>query len=114
MQTLEKNGELRGLASALWHFPLVYLLIFLLRFCILIFFRPLFHLTRSDLTFREATFATIGGLRGSVSLIMAQALVVETPHNTGSPAFEVRPQWCRPLQGCSVIEARARGGGANC
>ena len=58
--------------STLWRFPLVYLFMFIVRFVLLVAFRPLFKLTRQDLSFREIAFACVAGLRGSVSLILAQ------------------------------------------
>ena len=49
-------------------------------------FRPLFRLSRQDLSMKEIVFATVAGLRGSVSLILAQAVVVDPsfkPHDPG-------------------------------
>ena len=48
---------------------------FIIRFLLLVAFRPLFKLTRQDLSFREIAFACVAGLRGSVSLILAQVRV---------------------------------------
>ena len=69
-----ENGAHR-LWVGLWRFPIVYALIFGLRFALLTVFRPLFRLEGSDLPPRDAAFATIAGLRGSVALILAQAVM---------------------------------------
>lgn len=61
--------------DGLWRFPLVYLIVFALRFLLLTAFRPLFRLEGSDLPVRDAFFATVAGLRGSVALILAQAVI---------------------------------------
>ena len=61
--------------EGLWRFPLVYLIVFGLRFALLTAFRPLFRLEGSDLPVRDALFATVAGLRGSVALILAQAVI---------------------------------------
>ena len=61
--------------EGLWRFPLVYLIVFGLRFALLTGFRPLFRLEGSDLPVRDALFATVAGLRGSVALILAQAVI---------------------------------------
>lgn len=74
-QQLQSQGQLGVFLSTLWRFPLVYLFMFIVRFALLVAFRPLFKLTRQDLSFREIAFACVAGLRGSVSLILAQVRV---------------------------------------
>jgi len=76
-QELREEGELRAFTGTLWRFPLVYLFIFIVRFLLICLFRPLFRLSRQDLPFKEIAFATVAGLRGSVSLILTQAVVVD-------------------------------------
>ena len=71
-QQLRGEGQLGVFVSTLWRFPLVYIFMFAIRFVLLVVFRPLFKLSRQDLSFKEIAFACIAGLRGSVSLIMAQ------------------------------------------
>ena len=56
------------------------------RLLLILTFRPLFRLSRQDLSMKEIVFATVAGLRGSVSLILAQAVVVDPafkPHGPG-------------------------------
>lgn len=72
-QQLQAEGQLGLFLSTLWRFPIVYIFMFLIRFTLMVVFRPLFKITRQDLSFKEIAFACIAGLRGSVSLIMAQA-----------------------------------------
>ncbi len=72
-QQLQAEGQLGLFLSTLWRFPLVYVFMFLIRFLLMAVFRPLFKITRQDLSFKEIAFACVAGLRGSVSLIMAQA-----------------------------------------
>jgi len=72
-QQLQAEGQLGLFLSTLWRFPLVYVFMFLIRFLLMAIFRPLFKITRQDLSFKEIAFACVAGLRGSVSLIMAQA-----------------------------------------
>ena len=55
----------------------MYLCIFAVRFFLILIFRPLFRLSNQDLSYKEILFATVAGLRGSVSLILAQAVVVD-------------------------------------
>ena len=55
----------------------MYLCIFAVRFLLILVFRPLFRLSRQDLSYKEILFATVAGLRGSVSLILAQAVVAD-------------------------------------
>jgi len=74
-QQLQAEGQLGLFLSTLWRFPLVYIFMFLIRFLLMAIFRPLFKITRQDLSFKEIAFACVAGLRGSVSLIMAQARV---------------------------------------
>jgi NhaP-type Na+/H+ or K+/H+ antiporter len=74
---LREEDQLSAFTGTLWRFPLVYLFIFIVRFLLICVFRPLFCLSRQDLSFKEIGFATVAGLRGSVSLILTQAVVVD-------------------------------------
>jgi hypothetical protein len=59
-------------------FPPVYLTMFLIRGISILLFNPLFHLLGSQaLPLRAVLFATWGGLRGAISLIMAQVVVTD-------------------------------------
>ena len=73
------------LASTLWRFPLVYLVMFAVRFVLIVLFKPAFRLLRADMSFMDITFATGAGLRGSVSLIMAQGLITDHDATTSDP-----------------------------
>ena len=81
--------------EGLWRFPLVYLIVFGLRFALLTAFRPLFRLEGSDLPVRDALFATVAGLRGSVALILAQAVITAGDSEAVRRSFFVlfRSQW---------------------
>ena len=76
-QQLAAEDQLSAFIGTLWRFPLVYICIFAVRFFLILIFRPLFRLSRQDLSYKEILFATVAGLRGSVSLILAQAVVVD-------------------------------------
>ncbi|BDA42347.1 probable Na(+)/H(+) antiporter NhaH at N-terminal half [Coccomyxa sp. Obi] len=84
-QELQLQGQLAAFAGTLWRFPLVYLIIFIVRFLLICLFRPLFRLSRQDLPFTEIAFATVAGLRGSVSLILTQAVVVDPATRNAGP-----------------------------
>lgn len=89
-QELQAEGQLAAFTGTLWRFPLVYLIIFIVRFLLICLFRPLFRLSRQDLPFMEIAFATVAGLRGSVSLILTQAVVVDPSTRSGGPEVTVR------------------------
>ncbi len=76
-QQLAAEDQLSAFIGTLWRFPLVYICIFAVRFFLILIFRPLFRLSRQDLSYKEIVFATVAGLRGSVSLILTQAVVVD-------------------------------------
>lgn len=76
-EQLSEQDQLSAFVGTLWRFPLVYICIFVVRFFLILIFRPLFRLSRQDLSYKEILFATVAGLRGSVSLILAQAVVVD-------------------------------------
>jgi Sodium/hydrogen exchanger family len=83
------EGGAHRLWVGLWRFPIVYVLVFGLRFALLTAFRPLFRLEGSDLPLKDAVFATVAGLRGSVALILAQAVM------TGDVGTELPPSEIR-------------------
>ena len=87
---LQHEQQLSDFTGTLWRFPLVYLAIFGVRFALIALFRPLFRLSRQDLPFKEIAFATVAGLRGSVSLILAQAVVIDPATHSGDPQTVVR------------------------
>lgn len=88
------EGGAHRLWVGLWRFPIVYVLVFGLRFALLTAFRPLFRLEGSDLPLKDAVFATVAGLRGSVALILAQA-VMTGDVGTELPPSEIRVSWQR-------------------
>ena len=49
--------------------------------------RPLFWAGRAPLTLRDCLFCAVSGLRGSISLILAQAVVTEVPAAVNSTAL---------------------------
>ena len=76
-QDLEAANHGAILASTLWRLPLIYLAMFIARFVLTTMFRPMFKIFLGDMGWKETTFATAAGLRGSVSLILAQAVVTD-------------------------------------
>lgn len=78
-----------------------------MRFVLTVAFRPLFIFIGRDLTLRDATFVTAAGLRGSVSLIMSQAVVTATSLSSsdylvGSAASTALPPAASPVA-CDVL-----------
>ena len=84
-EQLNEQDQLSAFVGTLWRFPLVYICIFVVRFFLILIFRPLFRLSRQDLSYKEILFATVAGLRGSVSLILAQAVVVDPALKAATP-----------------------------
>ena len=65
------------LASTIWRLPLIFIFMFIARFVLTTAFRPMFKIFLGDMGWKETVFATAAGLRGSVSLILAQAVVTD-------------------------------------
>ena len=90
-QELEASSHSAVLASTIWRLPLIYIFMFIARFILTALFRPMFKVFLGDISWRELTFATAAGLRGSVSLILAQAVVTdEQAGRTGDNAVRTR------------------------
>ena len=110
---MDRSGASAVLASTLWRFPLIYLVMFGVRFLFVLGFAPLFRVLRARLTMMEIIFATVAGLRGSVSLIMAQAVATDQrarPANnpdTGVPAVRSRLELAAMCGTCSAACARS-------
>ena len=63
---------------------------------------PIFRLAGSHMSLGEVVFATVGGLRGAISLVLAQVLVTQANPNPEQKdqqrvTAQVRPQSPRPL-----------------
>ncbi|KAL3155128.1 Son of sevenless 1, variant 2 [Trebouxia sp. C0009 RCD-2024] len=65
----------KTVAVTFWRLPVIFIVIFLVRGLLIVMFNPLFKLSDSHLPAPVILFATFGGLRGAVSLILAQMLV---------------------------------------
>eukprot|EP00878_Enallax_costatus_P002544 GHUV01002726.1.p1 GENE.GHUV01002726.1~~GHUV01002726.1.p1 ORF type:complete len:958 (+),score=224.31 GHUV01002726.1:205-3078(+) len=76
------------LEVTLWMLPIIYIILCLVRFVLIVAFRPLFIAIKGDMSFKECVFICVAGLRGSASLIMGSAVVT---HELGvtSEAFSV-------------------------
>jgi NhaP-type Na+/H+ and K+/H+ antiporter len=57
--------------------PVIFVILTVVRFVLIILFRPVYIAVGGDISFKETIFITAAGLRGSASLIMGQAVVVE-------------------------------------
>jgi hypothetical protein len=81
--------------STMWRAPLVWLALNVVRFLLLLLFKPVFALTM-PLSLRDITFLSAAGLRGSVCLILAQV----SPgwgagsETRGSLLVHARGPWC--------------------
>ena len=84
--------ERQGLITMLWMLPVIFLILSVVRFALIFLFRPVYIAVGGDISFKETIFMTAAGLRGSASLIMGQAVVVENK------------------DGAEVREERGRGG----
>ncbi len=121
-QQLAAEDQLSAFIGTLWRFPLVYICIFAVRFFLILIFRPLFRLSRQDLSYKEILFATVAGLRGSVSLILAQAVVVDPATRADDVQSIVSPlipcnhlvvhascPACSPLLSADLLEGACEG-----
>lgn len=64
-----------------WRLPLIYAAILLVRGLCICLLNPLFRLAGSHMSPGEILFSTVGGLRGAISLILAQMLVTQFEPN---------------------------------
>lgn len=69
---------------------------FAVRFMFILLFSPVFRLLKSKITMMEIIFATVAGLRGSVSLIMAQGLITDHDASTQNLDFNAPEVRCLP------------------
>lgn len=79
--SLTADGRTQYLISAVWRAPLIWVGLNALRFTVISAFRPLFKLWGAPMEGRDVLLCSAAGLRGSVSLIMAQAVVIEVPRS---------------------------------
>lgn len=84
-QELDDSNQGAVLANTIWRLPLIYIFMFVFRFLLTAAFQPLFKVFLGDVSWRELVFATVGGLRGSVSLILAQAVVTDAQTGRSGP-----------------------------
>lgn len=68
-------------------------------------FRPLYKVLRRDMNSKETLFAGLAGLRGSVSLILAQAVITEdkggdSTSQVGNTIPEMKKRGERGGRGC--------------
>ena len=71
-----KQGFLAVWAT-FWRLPLIYLAIFIVRFLSVAALAPLLRLSGTHLTFGGQIVSTLAALRGGISLILAQTLVLD-------------------------------------
>ncbi|EIE21844.1 hypothetical protein COCSUDRAFT_56295 [Coccomyxa subellipsoidea C-169] len=76
-ELFEDEGNLAVLFKIFWRLPLIFIATIIVRGVTIALFNPLFKLAKSEMTMSEILFATIGGLRGAVSLILTQVVVTE-------------------------------------
>lgn len=73
--------------------------------------RPLFRLGGEAMQWRDILLCSVAGLRGSVSLILAQAVVNKVPHN-GDPTVLVGAlpahHHCQPQNSPSLCPPKAK------
>ena len=64
-----------------WKLPLIYLAMMVVRGLCICLLNPIFRLAGSHMSAGEILFSTVGGLRGAISLILAQMLVTQSQPN---------------------------------
>lgn len=71
-------GLLGLLGVTAWKLPMIYIAVFALRFVAIVVLNPVLRAVGAGdlLTLKSSVFATVGGLRGGLSLILAQTIVV--------------------------------------
>eukprot|EP00884_Botryococcus_braunii_P005640 jgi/Botrbrau1/15077/Bobra.0286s0006.2 len=76
-EIIADDGALSAVIGTFWRLPLIFVAMMLLRFIGISFLRPVFRFldTKPVMTTGSALFATFGGLRGALSLVMAQMVV---------------------------------------
>lgn len=75
------EGSLHVLLITFWRLPLIYLAMLLIRCICICLLNPIFRLAGSHMSAGEIVFSTVGGLRGAISLILAQMLVTQLSPN---------------------------------
>ena len=77
----EAEGSWRALVVTFWKLPLIYLAMMVVRGLCICLLNPIFRLAGSHMSAGEILFSTVGGLRGAISLILAQMLVTQSQPN---------------------------------
>ncbi|KAK9788845.1 hypothetical protein WJX73_003600 [Symbiochloris irregularis] len=72
----------RALIYSFWRLPFLWVVMFAVRGACILALNPLFSLAGTGFSTAEIVFSAIGGLRGAISLILAQVVVTE--HRPGS------------------------------
>lgn len=76
-EELKETGTVDVVFATFWRLPFIYIAMFLARAASIAFFKPLFDCAGSGMSWGVVLFTTFGGLRGAVSLILAQILVLD-------------------------------------
>lgn len=77
----ETSGSWHALVVTFWKLPLIYLAMMVVRGLCICLLNPIFRLAGSHMSAGEILFSTVGGLRGAISLILAQMLVTQSHPN---------------------------------
>lgn len=77
----EQEGSWHALVVTFWKLPLIYLAMMAVRGLCICLLNPIFRLAGSHMSVGEILFSTVGGLRGAISLILAQMLVTQSHPN---------------------------------
>ena len=100
MQSLyEAQGNWTALWVTFWKLPLIYLAMMVVRGLCICLLNPIFRLAGSHMSASEILFSTVGGLRGAISLILAQMLVTQShPDEEQRDQQRVQAQVQRPTK----------------
>ncbi|DBA77107.1 hypothetical protein WJX77_005031 [Trebouxia sp. C0004] len=72
-----EHFAIKTVAVTFWRLPVIFLVMFIVRGLLIVMFNPLFKIADAHLPAPVILFTTFGGLRGAVSLILAQMLVTQ-------------------------------------
>lgn len=79
------------LNKSAWNYgaiPIIFLFMYAFRGACMVAFKPIFKLMGTSVSLPECAFATVAGLRGSLTLIMAADFIIHSDFYSGGPVAE--------------------------
>ncbi|CAD7700965.1 unnamed protein product [Ostreobium quekettii] len=82
-ENLGKRDDWSTFYETVMFLPVIYVVIFILRYWLIYLISPILNLSSAKLSWRDVTFVCMAGLRGTVSLILVQEVVTHSsPHQS--------------------------------